>query len=173
MGAPGGFRDLRVYQLAYQLAMQIFKETKAFPPHERYSMTSQIRRCSRSVAANLAEGYRKRRYPNMFVSKLADCDGEATETQVWLDFARDCGYLSKERHKELAAGYDEIGRMLSSMIANPEKFAPTQNAVGSKQSALRTPGLLSADCRLLTADRRPPTTMSHSPQPTAAPRRDC
>jgi four helix bundle protein len=88
-------------------------------------MTSQIRRSSRSVAANLAEGYRKRQYPNMFVSKLADCDAEATETQVWLDFARDCGYLSEERHNEMAAGYDELGRMLSPMIANPEKFTHT------------------------------------------------
>lgn len=119
MAAPGG---LRVYQLAYRLAMQIFNETKTFPHDERYSLTSQIRRSWRSVAANLAEGYRKRQYPNMFVSKLADCDAEATETQVWLDFARDCGYLSEERHKEVAAGYNELGRMLSSMIRDPEKF---------------------------------------------------
>jgi four helix bundle protein len=124
MGASGGLRGLKVYQLAYRLAMQIFNETKTFPHDERYSMTSQIRRSSRSVAANLAEGYRKRQYPNMFVSKLADCDAEATETQVWLDFARDCGYLSAERHKEVAAGYDELGRMLSSMIKDPEKFMP-------------------------------------------------
>jgi len=122
MAAPGGFRDLRVYQLAYKLALQIFEETKTFPHDERYSMTSQIRRSSRIVAVNLAEGYRKRQYPSMFVSKLADCDGEATETQVWLDFARDCGYLSKERHDELARGYDQLGRMLSGMIAHPEKF---------------------------------------------------
>ena len=91
MAVPGGFRDLRVYQFAYGLAMRIFNETKTFPQDERYSMTSQIRRSSRSVAANLAEGYRERQYPAMFVSKLADCDAEAVETQVWLDFARDCG----------------------------------------------------------------------------------
>jgi four helix bundle protein len=124
MAVPGGFRDLRVYQLVYGLAMRIFNETKTFPQDERYSMTSQIRRSSRSVAANLAEGYRKRQYPAMFVSKLADCDAEATETQVWLDFARDCGYLSIERQKELAVGYDELGRMLSSMIKDPKKFTP-------------------------------------------------
>jgi len=122
MAAPSGFRDLMVYQLAYKLAMQIFDETKTFPPDERYSLTSQIRRSSRSVAANLAEGYRKRQYPNMFVSKLADCDAEATETQVWLDFARDCGYLSEEWHREVAAGYNALGRMLNSMIRDPEKF---------------------------------------------------
>jgi four helix bundle protein len=125
MAVPGGFRDLRVYQLAYRLAMQVFKETKTFPQDERYSMTSQIRRSSRSVAANLAEGYRKRQYPSMFASKLADCDAEATETQVWLDFARDCGYLSVERQKELAAGYDEVGRMLSTMMKDPAKFSPS------------------------------------------------
>lgn len=119
-----GYRDLKVYQQAYKLAMEIFRESKTFPHDERYSLTSQIRRASRSVAANIAEGYRKRQYPSMFVSKLADSDAEATETQVWLDFARDCGYLSPERHKELLAGYDEIGRMFSSMIAHPERLAP-------------------------------------------------
>ena len=116
-----GHRDLRVYQLAYKLAMEIFSESKRFPEDERYSLTSQIRRSSRSVAANIAEGFRKRQYPNMFVSKLAHSDAEAAETQVWLDFARDCSYLSHERHKELTAGYEEIGKMLNSMINSSEK----------------------------------------------------
>ncbi|MBU2609476.1 MAG: four helix bundle protein [Chloroflexi bacterium] len=120
-----GFRDLKVYQLAYKLAMEIFNESKAFPKDERYSLTDQIRRSSRSVAANIAEGFRKRQYPKMFVSKLADADGEATETQVWLDFARDCGYLSSERHNELLKAYEEVGRMLGSMITSPEKFLPS------------------------------------------------
>ena len=119
-----GHRDLKVYQLAYKLAMDIFHLSKAFPREEIYSLTDQIRRSSRSVAANIAEGFRKRRYPNMLVSKLTDCDGEATETQVWLDFALDCGYLSKERRDELTKNYEEVGRMLGSMIAHPEKFAP-------------------------------------------------
>jgi four helix bundle protein len=119
-----GHRDLKVYQLAYKLAMEVFTESKSFPQDERYSLTSQIRRSSRSVAANIAEGFRKRQYPSMFVSKLADSDAEATETQVWLDFARDCGYLPIEHHRDLAAGYDEIGRMLGSMMATPEKFVP-------------------------------------------------
>jgi len=117
-----GYRDLKVYQLAYKLAMEIFVESKSFPIEERYSLTDQIRRSSRSVAANIAEGFRKRRYQNMFVSKMADADSEATETQVWLDFANDCGYLSKERHDELIIGYEDIGKMLGSMIAKPEKF---------------------------------------------------
>lgn len=123
MPTPHGFRDLKVFQLAYRLAMEIFRESKTFPPEERYSLTDQIRRSSRSVASNIAEGYRKKRYPKMFASKMADADGEATETQVWLDFSRDCGYLSHPRQAELTAGYEEVGRMLGSMIRNPEKFS--------------------------------------------------
>ena len=90
-----GHRDLKVFQLAYSLAMEIFHLTKLFPCEEWYSLTNQIRRSSRSVPANIAEGFRKWRYPNMFVSTLADSDGEATETQVWLDFSLHCGYMSK------------------------------------------------------------------------------
>lgn len=117
-----GHRDLRVYQLAYRLAMEIFAATKDFPKDERYSLTDQVRRSSRSVVANIAEGYRKRQYPSMFASKMADSDAEATETQVWLDFARDCGYITLEKYEELAAGYEEVDRMLASMIASPDKF---------------------------------------------------
>ena len=119
-----GHRDLKVYQLSYELAMDIFRLSKAFPREEIYSLTDQIRRSSRSVASNIAEGFRKRRYPNMLVNKLTDCDGEATETQVWLDFALDCGYMSRENHDRLIAGYEEVGKMLSGMMANPMKFAP-------------------------------------------------
>ncbi|MBI3738354.1 MAG: four helix bundle protein [Chloroflexi bacterium] len=119
-----GYRDLKVYQLAYKLAMEIYNESKSFPKDEKYSLTDQIRRSSRSIAANIAEGYRKRQYPKMFVSKLADADGETTETQVWLDFSRDCGYLSVERHDELFKAYEEIGKMLGAMMSMPEKFAP-------------------------------------------------
>ena len=128
-----GHRDLKVYQLAYNVAMHVFKESNTFPQEERYLLTSQIRRSSRSVAANIAEGFRKRQYPNMFVSKLADSDAEATETQVWLDFARDCGYLSTEHHDDLVARYEEIGRMLHAMIDQPERFVPSSQAEGSKQ----------------------------------------
>ena len=112
------------YQLAYNLAMDIFKIARTFPEDERYSLTSQIRRSSRSVAANLAEGYRKRQYRCMFISKMADCGAEATETQVWLDFARDCGYLSPESYGQIMAGYQELGRILNGMIAKPESFTP-------------------------------------------------
>jgi four helix bundle protein len=123
-----GHRDLRVFNLAHHLAMQIFKLSRAFPQDERYSLTSQIRRSSRSVAANIAEGFRKRQYPNMFVSKLAASDAEATETQVWLDFARDCEYLSKEQRKDLVARYQEIGMMLQTMMDHPERLVPSQKA---------------------------------------------
>jgi four helix bundle protein len=123
-----GHRDLKVFQLAYRLAMEIFHLSKHSPREEVYSLTNQIRRSSRSVAANLAEGFRKRRYPNMLVNKLTDYDGEATETQVWLDFALDCGYLSKESHDHLTSGYEEVGRMLSGMMANPRRFAPSTDA---------------------------------------------
>lgn len=118
-----GHRDLKVYQLAYKLAMEIFHLSKSFPREEIYSLTDQIRRSSRSVAANIAEAFRKRRYPNHFVSKLTDSDAEATETQVWIDFSFDCGYLSKENRDRLTAGYEEVGKMLSGMIADPHKFA--------------------------------------------------
>jgi len=119
-----GFRDLKVYQLAYKLAMEIFEESKKFPKEERYSLTDQMRRSSRSVAANIAEGFRKRQYPNMVASKMADSDAEATETQIWLDFARDCSYMPTKRRDELVSGYEEVGKMLSAMIEHPERFAP-------------------------------------------------
>lgn len=83
-----------------------------------------MRRSSRSIAANIAEGFRKRQYPKMFLSKLADADGETAETQVWLDFALDCEYLSKEEHDELLSRYEEIGKMLGAMMSMPEKFIP-------------------------------------------------
>jgi four helix bundle protein len=120
-----GHRDLKVFQLAYSLAMEIFRLTERFPREELYSLTDQIRRSSRSVPANIAEGFRKRRYPKMFVSKLADSDGEGSETQVSLDFALDCGYMSKTDRDRLTTGYEEVGRMLSAMIADPHKFAPS------------------------------------------------
>ena len=105
--------------------MEIFHLSRSFPKEELYSLTDQIRRSSRSVAANIAEGFRKRRYPNMLINKLTDCDAEATETQVWVDFALDCGYISRENHEHLTAGYEEVGKMLSGMMANPTKFAPS------------------------------------------------
>ena len=120
-----GHRDLKVYQLAYELSMEIFHLSKAFPREETYSLTDQIRRSSRSVVANIAEGFRKRRYSNMLLSKLTDSDGEATETQVWLDFSCDCGYMSRQNRNRLTSGYEQVGRMLGGMMKDPARFAPS------------------------------------------------
>lgn len=119
-----GHKSLKVFQLSYQLAMEIFRLTKSFPKEETYSLTDQIRRSSRSVPANIAEGYRKRLYPKHFVSKMSDADGETSETQVWIEFSRDCGYISSEQCKDLIIRYEEVGRMLGGMISNPERFFP-------------------------------------------------
>ena len=124
MPTSQGFRGLRVYRLSFQLAMEIFYESKRFPPEERYSLTDQIRRASRSVPTNIGEGYRRKRYPKMFVSKLSDADGEDTETQVWVDFAYACGYISQELQIRWREGYEEIGRMLGGMMDHPERFRP-------------------------------------------------
>lgn len=118
-----GYKDLIVYKKAYSAAMAIFKESKSFPKEETYSLTDQIRRSSRSVCANMAEGYRKRIYPKHFVSKLSDSDGECAETMVHLDFAKDCGYMSEEMHKLITEEYLQIGKMLGSMMNSPEKFS--------------------------------------------------
>jgi four helix bundle protein len=120
----GSFRELKVYQLAFESATQIFRISKKFPKEEAYSLIDQIRRSSRSVCTNIGEGYRKRVYPKHFTTKMTDADGEATETSIWLDFALDCEYISKDQFDELQAKYLEIGRMLNSMANNPEKFLP-------------------------------------------------
>jgi four helix bundle protein len=115
-------KDLIVYQKAYALAMQIFEITKRFPQEERYSLTDQIRRSSRSVCTNLREAWAKRRYEAHFVSKLTDADGENGETETWLDFAHDCGYLSKKDHAVFLEKRREIGAIIGSMINDPSSF---------------------------------------------------
>ena len=107
--------------------MIIFRTSKQFPAEERYSLTSQIRRSSRSVTLNLREAWAKRRYAAHFVSKLTDCDGENSETDTALDYAKDCGYVTDEQHKELTSRCSEIGRMLGAMIRNPEPFLLIEN----------------------------------------------
>ncbi len=118
------FRSLRVCQLSYELAMEIYFLTKSFPKEETYSLTDQMRRSSRAVPANIGEGYRKRIYPQHFRSKMTDADGEASETTVHLDFSKDCGYITAEKHADLIKRYEEVGRMLGGMIEHPEKFLP-------------------------------------------------
>lgn len=117
-----GFRDLIVYQLSYQLAVEIFVITKTFPKEEKYSLVDQIRRSSRSVPTNISEAWSKRRYPKSFVSKLIDSDGEASETTVWLDFSKDHKYINQENHEYFITKYEEVSKMLNSMINTPEKF---------------------------------------------------
>ena len=116
------FRELTVYQKAFEQATRIFEVTKRFPKEEQYSLTDQMRRASRSVCANIGEAWRKRRYVAHFVSKLTDADAEATETMIWVDFSLSCGYLDTKNHAELSVEYDQIGKMLGSMISAPEKF---------------------------------------------------
>lgn len=118
------YRELRVYQLAFESAVQIYELSKRFPSEERYSLTDQMRRSSRSVCANVAEAWRKRRYPNSFVSKLSDADAEAAETLVWLDFARRFGFISDHQHAELTTHYNRICGQLTLMMANPKQWTP-------------------------------------------------
>ncbi len=116
------FRDLSVYKKAFELAMEIFEITKTFPKEERYSLTDQIRRSSRSVCTCIAEAYRKRNYQAYFVSKSSDGDMENSETQAWLDFSRACNYIEGIKHTELIAKSEEVGRMLNHMVEHPEKY---------------------------------------------------
>ena len=117
-----GFRDLKVYQLSYMLAMELFHETKKFPAEEKYSLTDQIRRASRSIPTNVAEAWKKRMYEKAFVNKVSDSYTEAGEVEVWLDFSLDCGYMPKDRHLYYRDRYDEVNKMLFSMIEHPERF---------------------------------------------------
>ncbi|HSB07413.1 MAG TPA: four helix bundle protein [Thermodesulfobacteriota bacterium] len=117
------FRELKVWKKAMDLAMEIFETTKGFPVEERYSLTDQIRRSSRSVPANIAEAWRKRRYPAAFVSKLNDAEGESAETQTHLEIAKRCGYVDSTSTARLDNSYEEIMAMLVSMISRPEQWA--------------------------------------------------
>ena len=116
------FRDLEVYQCAFQAAMKIFGITKSFPNDEKYSLVDQIRRSSRSVCANLAEAWRKRKYKAVFINKITDSMQEASETQSWLEFSLACKYVDKELFQELDAEYEKIIAMLNSMEMNADKF---------------------------------------------------
>lgn len=116
------FTDLTVYKKAFGLAMDIFSISKEFPKEEKYSLTDQIRRSSRSVCANIAEAYRKRRFPKHFISKLTDSDSENSETQVWLQFSEACRYIDKVSFEKLSNQSLEIGKMINHMIVNPSKY---------------------------------------------------
>ena len=120
-------RDLVVYQKGFAASMQIFELSKQFPKEEVYSLTDQIRRSSRSVCANLAEAWRKRRYTKAFISKLSDSESEAAETQVWLEFAVDCHYIDRDEATVLYQTYNEILGTIVGMINHPETWTLTPN----------------------------------------------
>ena len=117
-----GVEDLLAYQKAFDLAMDVFDISKAFPRDEQYSLTDQIRRSSRAVCANMSEAYRKRRYQKHFVNKLTDCDAENGEIQTWLKFAEACNYVSKEMYLATLEKSQEVGKLINYMINNPGKF---------------------------------------------------
>ncbi len=118
----GGFRDMMVYKKAFEMARIVFVLSKRFPAEEKYALTDQVRRSSRSVSAQYAEGYRKKRYPAHFVAKMTDADGENTETQVWLEHAVACGHVSGTDIAPIQEISEEVGRMLGDMIEHPEKY---------------------------------------------------
>lgn len=111
-----------VFQKSYDLSVKVFHTTKKFPPDEKYSLTDQIRRSSRSISSNIAESWAKRKYPKAFVNKLSDALGEEFETEVWLEMARDLNYIGNEELKEFMNQYEEVRKMLISMMQNPGKF---------------------------------------------------
>ena len=116
------FKQTKVYQKAFEQAMNVFELSKGFPTDEKYSLTDQVRRASRSVCANLAEAYRKKVYPAHFLSKLTDCDAENSETNFWIDFAFACKYLLEVDKNRLIERNEEVGRLLNHMILNPDKY---------------------------------------------------
>lgn len=124
------YKDLKVFIESFDAAMEIFEITKYFAVEEKYGLTTQIRRSSRSVSANIAEAWRKRKYPKSFISKLSDCEAEAAETQVWLDFSESCKYIDKDKKDLLYQRYDYILSMLVKMMQHPEKW--TISKVGNK-----------------------------------------
>jgi four helix bundle protein len=134
MAVIRSFKELRVWQNAMDLAVRIFELTKRFPSEEKYSMTDQIRRSSRSVATNTAEAWRKRRYPASFVAKLNDSEGEAAETQTWIEFALRCGYLSRTIAEDLDTRFEEVLAQLATMINRPEDWTiPKQEQIPKKR----------------------------------------
>jgi four helix bundle protein len=116
-------RDLKVFQLSFETGMQVFHLTKTFPKEELYSLTDQIRRSSRSISGNLAEAFRKRKYPKSFIAKLTDAEGEAAETQVWLNFSLKCDYIDIKTYNELYDKYDHIISMIVNMSLKPENWS--------------------------------------------------
>lgn len=120
------YKDLLAYKKSFVLAMMIIDVSKSFPKEEKYSLTDQIRRSSRSVAVTITESYRKRVYPKNFLSKLTDAEAENSETQVWLDFSLSCGYLEGFKYQELTNLNTEVGKLIYYKMKNPEKFGSSK-----------------------------------------------
>ena len=116
-------KDLNVYKMSFEAGVEIFKITKTFPRDELFSLTDQIRRSSRSVAAVVSEAFRKRRYPKSFIAKLSDAEGEAAETQVWLDYSLEFGYIALDQYQDLFEQYNQIIGMLVNMMKAPHKWS--------------------------------------------------
>ena len=150
------YKELRVYRLAFDSAMQIFELSRAWPSEEKYSLTDQIRRSSRSVCTNLAEAWRKRRYGAAFVSKLSDSDGEAAETEVHLDFALHCGYLAADKHAKLRDDYDHICRQLAKMMNDPSAWCGSRSELREMPAGyfVRAPERAACAERVERAERR-------------------
>ena len=127
-------KDLEVYQLAYGIAMEVFEISRSWPREERYALTDQVRRCSRAVCANLREAWAKRRYPAHFISKLTDADAENSETDTWLEFAKDSGCLSPDQHERLSGKVSQVGRMLGAILRDPDSFCQPPTT-GHRQQA--------------------------------------
>lgn len=120
--AAKNYKETKVYQLAFEQAMDVFETSKTFPKEEIYALTDQVRRSSRSVCSNLAEAYRKKRYPAHFILKTTDSDSENSETSVWFDFAFAFKYITQEKYEQLILRNESIGKLLNHMINNPEKY---------------------------------------------------
>ena len=120
------YRDLLAYKKSFELAMKVFEVSKHFPKEEKFSLTDQIRRSSRSVTVTITEAYRKRVYPKSFFSKLSDAEAENSETQVWLDFSLACDYLEEVKYNELTALNNEVGKLIYYMMNNPDKFGSSK-----------------------------------------------
>jgi four helix bundle protein len=173
------YEELRVYKLAFESAMRIFELSKTWPSEEKFSLTDQIRRSSRSVCTNLAEAWRKRRYEAAFVSKLSDSDGEAAETEVHLDFALRCSYLAADKHAKLRDDYDHICRQLTNMMNDASAWCGTgcelreldaeYFVTTEKQEVCKERQSIEAPERE-SASYAPRSTRSHAPDAPDAPR---
>ena len=141
MGNIRHFKELRVWQMAMDGAMRIYEVSKRFPAEERYSLTDQMRRSSRSVASNISEAWRKRRYAAAWISKLSDAEGEGAETETWIEFARRCRYMSPQEADELDTVYEAILAQLTVMSENPDKWVIRSKAGQAQVPASRRPGV--------------------------------